>query len=119
MLNNFNKTVLMISIIILIILLAIIGLVMFYSEKNSIFPPVVSECPDYWNVTKENNQTMCENILKINPKSVSQTDSCNKVNPINFKGPDDEDTLCNKYKWSKNCNVLWDGVTNNNKSCVI
>ena len=67
MLNSFNSLVLMIASIILIILLIVIGITMYYSAKNAEFPPVIAECPDYWNVTKEDNKTMCKNILKVNP----------------------------------------------------
>ena len=118
MLNIFNSTVLIIASIILIILLIIVALVMYYSAKNADYPPVVSECPDYWNVTKENDKTVCKNILKVNPHSVSDIDSCNKINTVNFIGLNDKNTICNKFKWAKNCNVVWDGVTNNNKSCI-
>ena len=87
MLNNFNSLVLLIASIILIILLIVIGIIMYYSAKNASYPPIISECPDYWDVVKDSkNNVICENKLKINPKSLSQTDSCNQVNPINFKG---------------------------------
>ena len=118
MLNSFNSIVLQIATLILIVLLIIIGIAMYYSAKNAEYPPVIGECPDYWNVSKEENKNICKNILKINPKSVSENDSCNKVNPVNFKGLTDKDTVCNKYKWANNCGIIWDGITNNNASCV-
>lgn len=118
MLNNFNTLVLQIATIILIILLIIIGMVMYYSSRNAKFPPVVAECPDYWNVTREGNRTICKNLLKINPKNISETDTCSKIDPVNFTGPSDEETLCNKFSWAHNCGVLWDGITNNNNSCI-
>ena len=119
MLNNFNSIVLQVSVIILIILLIIVGLVMYYSSKNAEFPPIVSECPDYWNIQKNGNNTKCLNYLKVNPLTVSNNDRCNQIDTISFKDVTDEQTLCNKYKWAKSCNVIWDGVTNNNSSCVI
>nr|UZT28826.1 hypothetical protein [Nucleocytoviricota sp.]UZT29158.1 hypothetical protein [Nucleocytoviricota sp.] len=118
MLNNFNSLVLQIATVILIILLIVIGIVMYYSAKNAEFPPVIGECPDYWNVAREGDKTICKNILKVNPKSVSETDRCNKIDPVNFTGPTNEETVCNKYKWANGCGVVWDGVTNNNASCV-
>lgn len=118
MLSSFNSLVLMIASIILIILLIVIGIIMYYSAKNADFPPVIAECPDYWNVTKEDNKTICKNVLKVNPHSVSDMDSCNKIDPINFKGPTDKETVCNQFKWAKGCGVIWDGVTNNNESCI-
>ena len=119
MLNNFNSSVLQIATIILIIILIIVGMFMYYLSYTAIYPPVISECPDYWDVVKDsNNKISCENKLKINPNAVSNTDSCNKVNPVNFSGSTDEDTICNKYNWARNCNVVWDGVTNSNAKCV-
>ena len=91
---------------------------MYYSAKNAEFPPVIGECPDYWNVAREGDKTICKNILKVNPKSVSETDTCNKIDPVNFTGPTNEETVCNKYKWANGCGVVWDGITNNNASCV-
>ena len=119
MLNTFNSIVLQVATVILIILLIVIGLVMHYSAKNAEFPPVISECPDYWNITRDGSKTVCKNVLKINPFSVSDNDSCNVVDTVNFSGPSDNQTICNKYKWAKGCNVLWDGVTNNNSTCVM
>lgn len=118
MLNNFNSVVLQVATLILIVLLIIIGIAMYYSAKNAEYPPVVGECPDYWNVTRKGDKTTCTNVLKINPNSVSQTDSCNNVDPVNFKGLTDVDTICNKYKWATNCGIVWDGITNNNASCI-
>ena len=118
MLNSFNSLVLMIASIILIILLITIGIIMYYSAKNARFPPVIAECPDYWNVEKEGDKTICKNILKINPNSVSEIDNCNKISPVNFTGPSNEETVCNKYKWASNCGIIWDGITNNNASCI-
>lgn len=122
MLNKFNTIVLEVATIILILVLVVIGILMYYFSKKSDFPPVVSECPDYWNVESSNedgdSKTVCKNVLKINPNSVSQSNNCAMVNPINFVGPSDDDTICNKYKWATKCGVVWDGVTNNNASCV-
>ena len=119
MLNNFNSSVLQIATIILIIILIIVGMFMYYLSYNAIYPPVISECPDYWDVVKDSNdRVICENKLKINPKAASNTDSCNRVDPVNFTGPTTDDTVCNKYNWSRTCNVVWDGITNSNAKCI-
>jgi len=119
MLNNFNSLVLQIATVLLIIILIIIGIVMYYSAKNAHFPPIVAECPDYWNVTKDSkNNIICKNDLKINPNSTSETDHCATVNPVTFTGTTKDETICNQYKWATACGVIWDGITNNNASCV-
>lgn len=119
MLNNFNSIVLQVATIILIIILIIIAMFMHYLSENAMYPPVISECPDYWNVVKNSDgKISCENVLKKNPASVSSLDSCNKVDSVNFMGASIDDTVCNKYNWARNCNVVWDGITNNNAKCV-
>ena len=92
---------------------------MYYLSDNAMYPPVISECPDYWNVVKNSDgKISCMNQLKKNPTSISNIDSCNKVDPVNFIGTTTDDTICNKYNWARDCNVVWDGITNNNAKCV-
>lgn len=50
-----------------------------------------------------------------------QTDSqklCEKIDPFVLKNSNDKNTICDKYKWAKKCNVVWDGITNNNDNCI-
>mgnify|MGYP001356021220 CR=1 FL=1 len=45
---NFYKTTFTIMIVVLIICLAIIGTTIAYSNDSVKFPPITSECPDYY-----------------------------------------------------------------------
>ena len=45
---NFYKTTFTIMIVVLIICLAIIGTTIAYSNDNVKYPPITSECPDYY-----------------------------------------------------------------------
>ena len=50
MLTDFNKTVLIVATILLILGLIIIGIFILKSLEEETYPPVVGDCPDYWNV---------------------------------------------------------------------
>ena len=106
---NFQKSVVLVAIIILIIVLIFIGYMLnnFHSSKK--FPPVISECPDYW-IPEENKCT--------NPKNLGTlTSGC--------KGPKNFDTDiynshngdCLKAKWANSCNLVWQGITTDNTVC--
>lgn len=115
-LNKFNKTILFSAIIILIILLIIIGIMLRYAMHNASYPPVISDCPDYWDVSlNSNNQINCINISRRNTGT-----SYNSIYPVNefySYGSNPNDVICAKYRWSRENNISWDGITNNSKAC--
>lgn len=119
--NTFQKTVLTISVIVLIFSLIILGIFLAKSLFEDSYPPVISDCPDYWDVTyNENDQVVCKNTSTINKgRGDVPGGECNDypVNTFLASGSQNEDILCEKYKWSKKCDITWDGVTNNNKAC--
>tara|TARA_Y100000816_G_scaffold277702_1_gene248139 strand:- start:4260 stop:4637 length:378 start_codon:yes stop_codon:yes gene_type:complete len=119
--NTFQKTVLTISVIVLIFSLIILGIFLAKSLLEDSYPPVISDCPDYWDVTYNvNDEVVCRNTSTINKgKGDAPGGECNDY-PVNIflaSGSQNEDILCEKYKWSKKCDITWDGVTNNNKAC--
>ena len=119
--NTFQKTVLTISVIVLIFSLIILGIFLAKSLFEDSYPPVISDCPDYWDVTyNENDEVVCKNTSTINKgRGDVPGGECNDypVNTFLASGSQKEDILCEKYKWSKKCDITWDGVTNNNKAC--
>lgn len=119
--NTFQKTVLTISVIVLIFSLIILGIFLAKSLFEDSYPPVISDCPDYWDVTyNENDEVVCKNTSTINKgRGDVPGGECNDypVNTFLASGSQNEDILCEKYKWSKKCDITWDGVTNNNKAC--
>ena len=117
MMTNFNKTVLMVASVLLIIGLIIIGMFIVKSLGEETFPPVVSDCPDYWDVTSNNGQKICKNTIKINDGN--STNDCRDypTNLFSVNGSSSNDIICEKYKWAKTCNIHWDGITNNPKAC--
>ena len=119
--NTFQKTVLTISIIVLIFSLIILGLFLAKSLFEDSYPPVISDCPDYWDVSYNvNDEVVCKNTSTINKgRGDVPGGECNDypVNQFLVSGAQNDDILCEKYKWSKKCDITWDGVTNNNKAC--
>ena len=84
------------------------------------FPPIISDCPDYWDVSyNSDNEIICQNNSTINVGNGS-TD-CNDYLIDKFKenGTGENDVLCSKHKWAKNCGIVWDGVTNNSDPCSL
>tara|TARA_B100000424_G_C22944224_1_gene502455 strand:+ start:4385 stop:4771 length:387 start_codon:yes stop_codon:yes gene_type:complete len=119
---NFQKTTLTIALVIFIILMIFIGAVLYKNKYDKKYPPVIASCPDYWideeppiSADSLNNidfqTTKCKNIKNLGK------DSCSKT--MNFTGEfwEGESGDCNKSKWAKNCDLSWDGITNNPDVC--
>jgi len=111
---GFNSLVLEIAIIILIICLVMIGWAIYQSVYGSDvkFPPVISECPDYWSMTTEMKGKKkiinCNNNLKLglggakNPKCVT------------FETGEVNDT-CERWGLANICQITWDGISDNSQ----
>lgn len=106
--NTFKKIIMGVAGVILIISLIMIGISISNSKYTQAYPPVTAECPDYW---KLNASNICENTHNLGT-------NCNQN--VNFKTAvysSSATGLCAKKKWAENCNVTWDGITNNNDAC--
>ena len=107
---NFQKIILTIAVIGLIVLLVMIGFSLANSSKSGIvWPPVVGSCPDYWLDLKGNGEE-CYNVKSLGKCNVPGTV---EKNTMNFNvSPFNSDTgTCSKYTWANNCKVSWDGIT--------
>lgn len=110
MFGNFQKIVLIIASVILILMLTIIGILIDRNEKKMKFPPVVPDCPDYWIDTSPDNSMKCENVKNLG--------SCNeKVMDFSTSFWKGSEGNCRKYKYARKCNITWDGITNNENIC--
>lgn len=105
----FQKTVLIIAIVILLIALVIIGMALSYAKKTD-WPPMVPECPDYWIADGSGNNATCLNIKDLGtcPAQNGQKHLTMDFNASQYTGSDE---LCAKYTWAKNCGIAWDGIT--------
>jgi len=119
---NFQKIVLTIAIIMFIVLLVFVSSVMYSNKTDVAFPPIISECPDYWldrEITSDSIETSsgsntvqkCYNIKNLgNP-------SCDKTMDFTTDFWQGSQGNCRKYKWAKGCDLTWDGITNNSDIC--
>ena len=49
----FYIVVTVIAILFLIIILTLIGIAMRYQDKNTVFPPLANDCPDFWTIASD------------------------------------------------------------------
>lgn len=114
---NFYKLCVISMIVILLICLAIIAVLIHTSDKNNVYPPNVSECPDYY--VKQEDGT-CKDV-----KGVAADESCMSVDfndssqfPYKYHiGLGANSAFCERKIWAKECGVNWDGLTNNDNVC--
>ena len=105
---DFQKAVLMVAIVVLIITLAMIGSSLGKQRKNAVYPPVLADCPDYWENTKVAGSCGKGLYNKGNGGS-----GCGPPFPVDFSGMND----CQKYEWATRCEVTWDGISNRPDIC--
>jgi hypothetical protein len=105
----FQNIVITIAIIILIITLAFIGISLYRQKSKAKYPPVIPNCPDYW----ETKGNFCVNSMDLGNNNAG----CREK--INFSTPQwsGQPGLCGKYKWANACNITWDGISNNKELC--
>lgn len=105
---GFTTIVIFIASFILIIMLISVAYTMYRAKNKTAFPPVVSECPDYW----EAKNGKCLNVKKIGTCNTGDVNSMD-FNTNTYRG---YSGLCNKAKWSRQCKVSWNGITNAGKT---
>jgi len=103
----FQKTVSIIAVIMLIISLSFIGLALYRQKYNPEYPPVVPNCPDYWDASGN----LCVNYHNLG------SETCFGDMDFTTAQWSGDSGLCSKYKWAKSCNLTWDGVTNRPELC--
>ena len=100
---NFQRIVLIVAALIFIIALSLIAYSMHKSHNNTVWPPVVGQCPDYW-IDLSGNGDSCSNVMNLGTCNVKTMNF--DVAPYTGAGGS-----CAKYKWAVGCNVTWDGIT--------
>ena len=112
--EGFQKIVLFSAIVILIIVLVIIGIALVSAKNSETWPPLVSDCPDYWAIAgldvSGNSMYKCVNVKDL---GTCPADDGQQHQIMDFNGPmfTGSDGSCAKYKWAKKCKVTWDGIT--------
>ena len=107
--EGFQKIVLIIAIIVLIITLLFVGLALG-GNSGETWPPLEPTCPDWWIADGSGNNTTCINVKDL---GVCQAQSGKKHQNMNFNLPafTGSNGMCAKYTWASNCKVPWDGIT--------
>ncbi len=98
---TFQKVVLIIALILLILALVIIGVLIKSAQESSKFPPEISKCPDYFKVQLQDGKIHCTNPLGLG--------SC--ADGLTPMVGDDMDTITQNCRLAKGCGATWDGVT--------
>mgnify|MGYP005655454997 CR=1 FL=1 len=112
---NFYKIIPIIAIIVLIVCLSAVGVALNYTSQDVIFPPNISDCPDFF-VKKDNKCVNVKNLGKDDPQVCSNVDF-NLGDTYKNPGMGESSGICAKKKWANDCKVNWDGVTNNRMVC--
>lgn len=113
--NLFISTILSV-----LLLLAIMAVIMYFSNKKQIFPAISQPCPDYYTMDTSGNCSINKSVWNIGVTTSKRTDlSCNTVNFSKLSNPGMGPTsgLCSKQRWAQDCTVTWDGITNNSSIC--
>jgi hypothetical protein len=105
---TFQKIVLIIAVILLILTLVLIGYSLSKAKSEAIWPPMIGDCPDYW-VDLSGNGAKCVNTHSLGTCNIP---SSGKENAMDFSTSvfTGSNGLCAKYTWAKNCGVTWDGI---------
>ena len=107
--TSFQKIILGLALIGLIILLVIIGMSLSESSSQMVWPPVVGDCPDYW-VDLKGSGEACYNAKSLGKCNLPGTGEQNTMN-FNVSPFNAENGTCSKYTWATRCGVTWDGIT--------
>lgn len=108
---NFQRVVIIVAIILLILALTFMGYSLYINRYDLVFPPVTAVCPDYW-VSQDNK---CINKLLLGKCNNTAENNTMNFNVPHYQG---DQANCNKSKWAKDCNITWDGITNNPRVCT-
>ena len=106
---SFQKIILVIAALGLVIILIFIGMTLAKSKKTMVWPPVTGACPDYW-VDLEGDGESCLNSKSLGKCNLPQAGNKNTMN-FNVSPFNAENGACSKYTWANTCGVTWDGIT--------
>ena len=108
--GTFQNTVMAIAVVLLIITLIIVGIGLYKATHGADFPPVIAKCPDYWMDFSRGDGSICTNVKGLG------SESCDIVMDFSSPAYEGDGGLCAKVKWARDCDLTWDGVTNNSKA---
>jgi hypothetical protein len=100
---SFRKVAVLIAIIVFLALIPVITIVIIRANnKKKRWVPIVSECPDYWKISKsKDGHVRCKPDKK-------NADYASPYGFFSYQLP----TKMNKYEYAIKNNSTWDGITN-------
>jgi len=101
---SFQKIVLTIALVLLIISLIVFGLLIRSATINAKFPPEVGKCPDYFKAHLSKGQLSC-----TNPSNLGNGTCTGEFTPVTGSDATSRTANCNA---ARKCGYMWDGVTN-------
>ena len=107
---NFQRIVLTIAIVLLILCLILIGMVLVNSKSSQQWPPMVGDCPDYW-IDTSGNGGSCVNVKDLGTCNFGFGDTKHATMDFTQAPFTGSNGLCSKYKWANSCKLSWDGIT--------
>ena len=111
---SFQKIILVIAALGLVIILIVIGMSLAKSKTTMVWPPITGSCPDYLVDLKGNGES-CLNSKRLGKCNLPHTGDKNTMN-FNVSPFNGDTGTCSKYTWANNCSVTWDGITYGVKS---
>ena len=109
--GEFQSIVMTVAIILLILCMAAIGAIMYYDEKDVAYPPVIANCPDFWQEKHgEDGSEVCVPNADIALPHIKE--GC-LPEYIDFNTPEytGKSGNCQKKLWAEGCGFSWDGLT--------
>ena len=112
---NFYKFICLLALILLLVCLAFVAVGIQSTYDKNIFPPHVSDCPDFY--VKDTSGNCVSQFLVQS----STDDACYKMDfdadAYNADGKGPYSGICAKKTWAQGCKVNWDGITNDPDVC--
>ena len=128
--EQFYVIVMTTVVVLLIVTLTYIGVYVINDDDKSVtFPPVETQCPDYWEAIQEtepaNTDTGDAAYTYVKCKPVSDVNTGNRQasgehaytsDAVDFYSKKTKyKTICDKKNWANLNGISWDGVSNYNK----
>jgi hypothetical protein len=107
---NFQSTVLLIAVLLLIVCLILIGIALAKSNNIQQWPPLIGNCPDYW-VDMSKNGAQCVNIKNLGTCNSGVSTGQHLQMDFTVAPYVGKNSACSKYKWANGCGITWDGIT--------
>ena len=117
---TFQKTVLIIEVIILILTLSMIGYMLWKAKGSTRYPPEISMCPDFWEVVEKKNDQPGMGIQRGRLLCKPNPDLGDKGNIGKFIGKQFDfgkpeyqgpNGIRRKKNWADGLDIYWDGIT--------